>query len=106
MDVKVIGLSDKGKPRLSRRAVLMDDRTQGKDGDGPGAGHSPPRPGTNGDRPRAAGARADSDGSTLGVVKRVADSSSSTEANTPPVVALAEGPAAGDSSSDTPKSGG
>lgn len=91
IDVKVIGLNEQGKIRLSRKAVLMDDR--GSLGEGGAAASRAPRRETNG--ARAAPPLAS--GGALGVVKRAPD-----------VAAVAEGPvgAGGGGGRDTPGGGG
>lgn len=76
IDVKVIGLNDKGKVRLSRRAVLMDAR-------GKGAG---------GGRPATATA-----GTGLGVIKASPTSAADVKADAAPVSALIDVPVAGGS---------
>eukprot|EP00904_Undaria_pinnatifida_P002993 jgi/Undpi1/12695/HiC_scaffold_6.g02363.m1 len=71
VDVKVIGLNDKGKLRLSRKAVLLEDKAKGKGGEG--GTSTPPQPVTNGDRRRvvgtAGGVGGNGGGGTLGVIK-------------------------------------
>ncbi|CAM9488034.1 unnamed protein product [Ectocarpus sp. 6 AP-2014] len=99
IDVKVIGLNDKGKVRLSRKAVLMDERG-GKAGGA--AVPSPPRKRPNG---------ALASGGALGVVKRAAPAAAKpkTGGAAKEGVALSaavEGPAGGGGEGEVPKKGG
>lgn len=98
IDVKVIGLNDKGKVRLSRKAVLMDDRGGKAEGV---AVPSPPRKRPNG---------ALASGGALGVVKRAAPAAAKPKVVTAaktgvPLSAAAEGPA-GRGEGEAPKKGG
>ncbi|CAM9955042.1 unnamed protein product, partial [Ectocarpus fasciculatus] len=102
IDVKVIGLNDKGKVRLSRKAVLMDERG-GNAGGGAAAAPTPPG------RKRPNGALAS--GGALGVVKRAAPAAAKPKAagvakTGVPLSAAVEGPAAGGGEGETPKKGG
>ncbi|CAM9541628.1 unnamed protein product, partial [Ectocarpus sp. 13 AM-2016] len=100
IDVKVIGLNDKGKVRLSRKAVLVEERG-GKAGgaDVP----SPPRKRPNG---------ALASGGALGVVKRAAPAAAKPKAvgaakKGVPLSAAVEGPAsAAGGEGEAPKQGG
>ncbi|CAM9842027.1 unnamed protein product [Ascophyllum nodosum] len=84
VDVKVIGLNEKGKVRLSRRAVILDDR-------GPGKGNAPK--GAAAVRPRQPS------GNGLGVVGDRSSSQATVEAATQaeaiPVITLVDAPSGG-----------
>lgn len=92
IDVKVIGLNEKGKVRLSRKAVLMDER-------GGAAGRPPRRGTTNGTRPAAVPLAG---GGALGVVKRTAPAATAKAA----AAVLEGGPVGGDGDGDTSSKGG
>lgn len=99
IDVKVIGLNDKGKVRLSRKAVLMDERG------GKAGGAAVPSPQLK--RPNGALAS----GGVLGVVKRAAPEAAKPKAvgaakKGAPLSAAVEGPAAGGEEGEAPKKGG
>ena len=82
--MKVIGLNEKGKVRLSRRAVILDDR-------GPGKGNAPK--GAAAVRPRQPS------GNGLGVVGDRSSSQATVEAATQaeaiPVITLVDAPSGG-----------
>ncbi|CAM9982025.1 unnamed protein product [Pylaiella littoralis] len=119
IDVKVVGLNDQGKVRLSRKAVLMDDRGGGG---GAAAASRLPRRGTTTNGSRAPPVPLAS-GGALGVVKRAAPAAAAAGAATPeapeaeekaaPVAEAAAataavldgGPAGGDDGGDTSEGG-